>query len=380
MSKFDLAGNFVLSIEGPAGGPRLAGPTGVAVHGEALYVADRINRRIEVFDLSGNHLSSIGREVLKGPEGIGFVGGDAVGADAVGGAEGGPGATLLVADANRLLTYDLERETWGERGDLGSEPRRLTGVCTSVNGETYAVDFDRSRIFVLSEMSALYSGLFVQVERVAAAEFPSVVLSVSVQDRMGRPVAGLQAKNFVLTEGHRLVEQVTLLQRAPTTVEAVLVVEPSARMAAHREELRAAVGALYDALRGQGGVKVVAAGEQPSLEADLGATRLQVLEAAVRAASGAEGPLDRALYRAVAELTPRHSRRAVIYLSCGRPGRGSFRDYSLNEVTRSLANNGVVFHALRFDGPGEGGSRCRSCRSSPGRPAARRTPSRPSKG
>ena len=372
VSKFDYTGDFVLSFGGrdSAGGPWLAGPTGVAVHGEALYVADRINRRIEVFDLSGNHLSSIGREVLKGPEGIGFAAGG----------EDGPGATLLVADANRILTYDLERETWGVRGELGSEPRRLTGVCTSVNGETYAVDFDRSRIFVLSEISALYSGLFVQVERVVATDFPSVVLSVSVQDRMGRPVTGLQGKNFVLTEGHRPVERTTLLQRAPTSVETVLVVEPSPALAAHREDLRAAVAALYDALRGQGGLKMVSAGEQPALEADLPATRLQVLEAAVRAASGAAGPLDRAVYRAVSELTPRHSRRAVIYLSCGQPGRGSFRDYSLNEVTRYLANNGVAFHALRFDGPGEGGSSCPSCRPSPGRPAARCMPSRPPRG
>ncbi len=339
VSKFDYAGNFVLSF----GSPGLAGPTGVAVHGDAVYVADRINRRIEVYDLSGNHLSSIGRGVLQGPEGLSFTAGP------------GPGGTLLVADANRIRTYDPEREEWRERGDLGSAPRRLTGVCVSANGETYAADFDRSRIFVLSEMSALYSGLSVQVERAVVAGFPTVVASVSVRDRMGRPVVGLQGKNFLLTENHRPVGEVTLVQRAPTEAEAVLVVEPSAAMAAHREDLRAATAALYDALRGKGGLYVVAAGERPSLEAGLASTRLAVLEAVERAAALPPGPFDRAVYRAVSELTPRHARRTVVYLTCGRPGPGSFGDYSLNEVTRCLANNGVTFHALRFDGPSEGG-------------------------
>ncbi len=348
VGKFDYAGNPILSFGGKGGpGPRLAGPTGLAVRGESVFVADRLNRRIEVYDLSGNHLRSIGPPIgppgggneLRGPEGLSFC---------------GP-STLLVADADRVLEFDVERETWRQRGELGRAARRLTGVGVSPNGETYAVDFDRSRIFVLSEMSALYSELFVQVERVAASAFPRVLASVSVRDRLGRPIVGLAGKNFVLTEGHRSVGEVSLVQRAPTVLEAALVVEPSAVLAGRREDLRAAVAALYDGLRGGGGaLRVLAAGQPPDLLADARSTRLQVLEAAARAADLPGGPLDLAVYRAASELAPLHARRAVIYAGGGRPGRDSFRQYSLDEVTRYLANNGVAFYALRFDPPGSG--------------------------
>lgn len=366
VSKYDPGGSFVLSFAGrqadgrpsdgrQAPGFRLSGPTGIAVQADTVYVADRAGRSIETYDLSGNHLRSIGRGLLQEPEGLAFA---RLAAD-------GP-PCLLVADAGWIRTYDPQRDAWGVAADLTGERPRLTGVARSPNGELYALDFDQSRIFVLSEMAALYSGLFVQVERVAAAGFPQVLASVSVQDRMGRPIVGLEQANFLFTEGHRAVVGMELLQRAPTDLEVSVVVEPSARMVERREELRSAVAALYDAFRdpasradaapdgaarrGKGALQLLSAGERPALEADFSFSRLKVLEAASRAASLPGGPFDLAVRQAAAELTPRHARRAVVYLSCGQPGRGSFREYSLVEVARYLANNGIAFYALWLDG------------------------------
>ena len=55
----------------------------------------------------------------------------------------------------------------------------------------------------MAKMSELLGGLFVQIERVDAENFPEVKLEVRVQNRKRQNVVGLKAENFYLTEQKR---------------------------------------------------------------------------------------------------------------------------------------------------------------------------------
>lgn len=339
VNKYDLEGNFLLQLgRGSNGGaPRLGGPTGIAVApgsvsspGE-IYVADRARARIEVFDSSGNALGALGEGFLSGPEGLVFADAD----------------TLLVCDGDRILEYRLQRETWRTLIDLSAVAGHLTHLALGANGELYAVDFDENKIFILTQMSALYTSLFVQVRRVISTKFPEVTVELSVEDRRGRPVVGLNEANFVLREAARELRGVQLLRAGAdeAPLELLLLIDKSRAMSGFAAELAKAVEALHAQSRA---VEVVSAGEQPAVEAALGSSRLQSVRAAVDSPWSLRWRPDRAARLAAAELVPRTSRKAIVFLTTGQLPPDAFGEYSLAQVTDFMKNNAIPFYVVHF--------------------------------
>jgi DNA-binding beta-propeller fold protein YncE len=336
VNKYDFDGNFILSV-GPASDLRLGGPTGIAYRNGQLFVADSTGKRIAVYDDSGNALYSFGDGVLAGPEGIGFYG----------------GGHLLVVDGSRLLEYDLRRETWSTLSDLGSSADRLTHLALSPNGEVYIVDFDGNKVYILSEMAALYTSLYVQVDRVNSIDFPNIQVAVTVEDRQGRPVAGLQEENFIFSEFFREMPSAELLRSPadPAPLEVSLVVEKSPRMRAYAADLAAAVETLHQQLSASnrpGAWRVLSAGEESVVETELGATRLESVQAARTGPWSPHWRLDRGLRLAASQVIPSTARKAVVLLTTGALNRDSFSDYSLAEVTDYLQNNHIPLYTVHF--------------------------------
>ncbi len=326
VAKYDLEGNFILSFKGP-----LVSPTGIAAREGEVFVADRAQGAVLRFDSSGNFLGKY--DGLAGPEGIALR---------------DPGS-LLVADGNRLLELDLQRESRRTLADLSGQAGRITHLSVSANGDLYAVDFDRSRILVLSEMADMYTGLAVRVERVLSNSFPEVYVDLTVRDRWGNPLVGLTRDNFHLTEHYAEVNELDLLNVSPS-LAVVLVVEKSLAMKDYAGDLGAAVERLFALVPGRdlGQLALVSAGEKPALEADFGSTRLSTVRAAKQEPWSARWRFDRAVRQAVPLLAGRHARRAVVFLGSGRLEPGAFEEFSLSQVARYLANNGVAFYAVHF--------------------------------
>ncbi len=330
VAKYDLDGTFILTM----GQSVLSGPTGIAVGGERVYVADRARKRIQIFDTSGNALGAVGEGVLDSPEGMVFQGPD----------------SLLVADGMRILRYRIGLETWETLLDLSPGAGHLSHLTVSPNGELYAVDFDRNRIFVVSEMGALYSSLTVQVERVVSAEFPKVAVDVSVADRSGKPLFGLKGVNFRVRELHRDVLEpgLALANTDPLPVELSVVVEASPAMEAYRSQVGEAVQSIRGQLGTGGDLQIISAGERPALEAAFGSTRLEAVQAATRRAEAQKWRLDLGVRLATTELIPRRSRKSVVFLTRGALSEESFGRYTLAEVLQYLKNNFISFQVVSF--------------------------------
>jgi DNA-binding beta-propeller fold protein YncE len=340
VNKYDFDGNFVLAIGGRSN-PGLSGPTGIAWREGELFVADSVGGRIAVYDPSGNALYSFGAGMLSGPEGIVFLDSD----------------HLLVLDERKLLEYDLRLETWRTLSDMGAFAGHLTHLAVSPNGEVYVVDFDEDKVYILSEMTALYTSLFVQVDRVNSLDFPDILVEVTVEDRRGNPVVGLQEENFIFTEFFREVASARLRRGPadPARLDLSLVVEKSPEMRAYSTELTAAVESLHDQLHNQpqasqrrGSWRILSAGEQAAVQTELGASRLQSLQAIQSGPWNPRWHLDRALRLATSQLIPGSADKAVVLLTTGALNRESFSDYSLAEVTDYLQNNSIPLYVVYF--------------------------------
>jgi DNA-binding beta-propeller fold protein YncE len=328
--RFDMDGTYIQSITG------IAGPTGLAVHEDKLFISEKSNKRILIYELNGNLISSIGAGTLQEPEGIAFT----------------PAGTLLVADGNRIMECDIEHETWTVRGDTSAHTRRLVQQAVNSNGDIMGVDFDQSKVVLLADVSALYSGLVVRVDRVNALKFPDVYVDVSVENRFGRPIVGLTNDNFNLTEMRSPVGMATLAlaNTDVRTSDVSLLIERSPALEKYRSEAEQAIGDLYGLVTRVGRIKALSAAEKPLREADFGETRLRFIRQALQTPPSARWRFDIAAKAAGDELITAVSgaRRAVVFVTSGIVGQGAFATYSLTEIAAYMRNNGIAFYPVLF--------------------------------
>jgi hypothetical protein len=219
------------------------------------------------------------------------------------------------------------------------------------NGSVLAANFAAGEVSILTRFDDLASGLFVQIERIYADRFPQVTLEVRVEDRLRRPIVGLESLNFLISEGGRVADEQTFLVPAYRINRADISVlfERSALTTGLRDDFAAALRDISSALGTQGQiVSVVSAGEQPQRERHQNA-----LEAAARGNSirySSRWRFDQGLRLAATDLLPGEKRRSVVYVGSGNPGALAFEQYSLSEMAAYLANNGIVFNAVLVGG------------------------------
>jgi DNA-binding beta-propeller fold protein YncE len=360
VSKFDPSGAFILSFgEAAPGFPGFSSPAGIAAREGRVYAADNILNRIFMFDRNGSYLGVLSGEGLLFPESLRLM-------------EDGK---LLAADSNRILLIDPDTAIVKELGVLGNPSRvRITGAEVDRNGNVLAADFKTGEVAIMTRMEDMASGLFVQIDRVTSDSFPLVTVELQVQDRLRRPVVGLDARNFLLTEAGRTVAEQNFLGAAfrSDRTDVSILMERSENTRELRDELAAAAGDISAAAGRL--VSLVSAGEQPRRES-LSRTEPQ-LTPARQLRDAALGTLstytprwrfDLALRLAASDLLPGEKKRAVVFVGQGASlGELAFEQYGLSELAAYLANNNVVFYAVIVGEEAPGGDIRYLCRETGG--------------
>jgi len=334
ISKFDPDGVFILSF-----GlrsmifPGLLSPTGIAASRGIIYAADSAVKAIFMFDTNGGYLGRLAVDGLTGPESMRFL----------------SDGTLLVVDGNKMLQIDVDSAVVRELGVVGGARSRITGADMDRNGNLIAANFNAGEVSVMTRFDDLASGLFVQIRNVDAQRFPVVTVELTVEDRLRRPIVGLDNNNFLLTENGYPVNEQRLFVPAYRYQGAdfSLLVERSPATANIRDDLGNASRDISRALNEMGNSKVVSvisAGTQPVRE------RHEIsLENAVRGTAASFNPrwrFDLGLRLAATDLLTAAPKRSVVYIGSGDLGELAFEQYSLSEMACYLANNGVVFNAI----------------------------------
>ncbi|MDR2941166.1 MAG: 6-bladed beta-propeller [Treponema sp.] len=334
ISKFDPDGAFILSFaQKSAVFPGMLSPTGIAAGNGKIYAADNAAKAIYMFDPNGSYLGQLSAEGLKSPESIRFL----------------PDERLLVADANRILLIEPDSAIVRELGLAGNEKVRVTGANIDGNGNILAAKFQNGEVAVMSRFDDLASGFFVQIRNVYAERFPVVTVFFTVEDRLRRPITGLDVNNFLLTEGGMDAQEQIFLSPGYRSggADISLLVERSSVTAGMRGEFSAASRDIRAALQEMGNSKVVSvisAGAQPRRE-----QHEPSLENAVRGTDNSFSPrwrFDQGLRLCATDLLSAAPKRSVVYIGSGEVGELAFEQYSLSELSSYLANNGIVFNAV----------------------------------
>jgi len=336
ISKFDPDGAFILSFaQKSAVFPGMLSPTGIAAGNGKIYAADNIAKAIYTFDPNGSYLGKLAVQGLKSPESMRFISSDG----------------LLVADANRVLLVEPEAAIVRELGLAGNDKTLITSVNMDSNGNILAAKFKEGEIAVMTRSDDIASGLFVQIRNVYVERFPSVVVEFTVEDRLRRPITGLDTNNFILTEGGMVPDDKGKIFLSPgyrsNGADISLLVERSQAASGMRNEFAAVSRDIAKALKEMGNskvVSVVSAGAQPSHE-----QHEPSLENAVRGANNSfsvRWRFDLGLRLAATDILSASPKRSVVYIGSGNVGELAFEQYSLSELSSYLANNFIVFNAV----------------------------------
>lgn len=306
----------------------LKGPTGIAVAGENVYVADNIFGGIYEFDLAGNFQRVLVPEkTFQHPESI-RVWND----------------YLVVCDSNRVFSVDSGSGSVFENISAGNAPARLTCAVPDVNGNVVVSDVISNEVYVMSKMQELVGGLFVQIEKVNASKFPEVFVDVRVENRYRSAVVGLGENNFYITEQKRPVNKLKYLGSSSYSQvsDITLLIDRSQRSSEFGEQINAAVREIAASMKNRGTLKIVSASKIPALEYSgkpSGALKFDV--AALKNPVSDEIPLDLALRLVANDLVNAEHKRAVVIISAGKVSLNAFEKYSLSETAAFLNNNHI---------------------------------------
>lgn len=305
-------------------------PTGIAVVDSNVFVADSVKGSILRFDTSGNYLGFLCKEDS-------FIHPEAVKKW---------GNFLIVSDKNKIYSVDIQTGSIFENVSTGNAPSKLTCSVPDVNGNLIATDFLTNEIYVMSKLSELIGGLFVQIENVNSANFPNVVVDVKIENRNRQSLVGLQEKNFVITEDKNPVQNYKFLGASYVNQNAdiTLVIEQSPLSKEYETQIENAVNEIASSMNSSGVLRIVSAGRLPVTEFEGSAESLNHFSLkSLKNPASSIWNLDTAIRLSANALITGEKKRAIIFIGTGNLSEKSFEKYGLNDISTYLNNNSIIF-------------------------------------
>lgn len=308
----------------------LKGPTGIYILDESVFVADSIAGCIYEFDRAGNYIRElVEKKTFKKPEAIKFWNG-----------------SLVLCDQNKIYAVDPQTGALFEYVHTGNAPSRVTTAAPDINENLIVTDFTANEVYVMSKLSELVGGLFVQIEQIDSSKFPEITLEVKVENRHRQPVVGLMEQNFLITENKQPVQNLKFIGSASNNTQAdiTIVIDRSKGSILHKTEIETAVKEVAANMNNQGVLRIVSASKIPVTEyvGSPSLVRNFNLDALKNPLSDTVC-VDLALRLASNDLINADKKRAIIFISAGSSDAISFENYNLSELTAYMCNNSIQF-------------------------------------
>lgn len=326
---FDTDGTGLYYFGGKSGSFKgLKCPTGIAVTGDSVFVADSSTGCIYEFDRSGNYVRDlVEQKTFSKPESLKLW-----------------QDNLIVTDTNRIVSVDISSGAVFEYAKTGNAPSRITCAVPDVNNNVLVSDIKANEIYVMSKVQELVGGLFVQIEQVDASKFPEVSVELKVENRHRQPVVGLELENFYFTENKRAVSNLQFIGSAAnnTYADITVIIDRSSSMKLYDSQVETALKEIAASMKERGTLRVISAGSVPVIEytgSPSGVSDFTI--DALKTPYAKNVASDLAIRLAANDLINGAKKRAIIMISDGQVTDASFSKYTLSELSAYLGNNAI---------------------------------------
>ena len=311
----------------------LKAPSGIAIINDRVFVCDSVYGAIYEFDTAGNFIGNLVEEkTLRKPEAMKSF-----------------DSYLIITDKNRVLVIDSETGEIFENGKTGQAGTYITSAVPDVNGNIIVTDLKANEVYIMTKMSELVGGLFVQIERVNSDAFPQITLEVKIENRKRQPIVGLKQENFLITENKRTVTNYTLSGQASNndTADLVFVLARNSSMKNYEDRVESAIKEICASTDERANVAIISAGNIPVLEAYGNARKFNDFEMKnIQTPYTNEVSLDLSLRLATNRLINAEKKRAVIFITDSSQDSSKFSKYSFSDISNFMNNNSVIFSAV----------------------------------
>ncbi len=327
---FDYTGQWLYNFG------NFTSPTGITIIDDIVYVADSIVGNISMYDTSGNFLDFLVEDnTFEQVEALRNW-----------------GDYILASDTNSIYAIDTHNGQTYEVVNMGNAPGRLTSAEISKNGNIVASDFHNNNVILLSRMSELVGGLFVQIERVYSDNFPNVTVELRVQNRSREPIVGLQDVNFLLTEEQRPVSEQRLIGIADSNdfLDITILIDRNATTQEYTQAIDTAVREIAAAMSANSTLRIVSAGASPVTEYEGDPSLMERFSSANLRTPFTNTPAtDLAIRLSANDLINATPKRAIIYVTAESSNPIAFSNYALTDISSYLNNNGISFLVVNLD-------------------------------
>ena len=253
---------------------------------------------------------------------------------------------LLICDSEKLYSVSIETGAPVLVANMGKGPSHITCAEEDANGNIIAADFKANELYVLARMPELIGGLYVEISRVNADNFPRVDLEVRIENRRRQPIVGLSDINFFITEDKYAVTGQTLTGSADLNdkCDITVIIDRSSRMKAYEADVQYAIREIAASMNGKGTMRIVSSGYIPTSE--IKATPNEMLNfniKQIKTEYSDSCSTDLAIRLAANDLVNGEHKRAVVFITEGTVTNGAFSNYTLNDLSSYLNNNGISF-------------------------------------
>ena len=353
VQKFDDEGRFILQF-GEKGEyeKQFQSPSDVAFMKNRVYVSDPENRKISVYDDSGNFMDNIQFEGLEKPRGISFH-----------------EETLLISDESRgLLFYDLEQKSARVFDSWNGKRKKFSRLISSVvdrDGFLYCLDYGYESVMQFSPLQKRYTNIDVEITSVDTEKFPTVAFYVNVRGRDGKPVYNLARENFAVTEDKAAMKNlyVDYLKRLAPSVSMVMCVDRSAENEGSHNDIPWVADFILKKMRKSDTLRLINFNSDAWEANKFDWSRRRTLKA-LKEKTYAEnesgqkkkvyGPgkrIDKALYNAITDLAPRLNRRGVVLVTDGSVDDGSFQQYTPRNIINFARSHYIPVYIVSLKRP-----------------------------
>ncbi len=333
VSKFSYNGKFIFSFGDKSGSfEGFLEPTGIVYVNNNILVADKQAKTLYLFDKSGNFIHSFSSPLLKAPEGISIL----------------PDGRFLLADTGRVLVFNMADETFRAVTERENKNSLVLKAVQDVNGDIVIADFNRNKISYLADITRMYTGLNVSIDRVVSEAFPKLDIELSVSTIDGTPMVGLADNNFLVTEDSYPVSGAKLVYAGNKSkiTNISLLLEGSLRMAGKVKARQDVLRDLVTGQKGKGTVAVITAEGVPVIDSESSSEPDILTKAVIPEGNYTRNwQFDLGVRLAASKLVRKSDRRAVVFLTSGKLPPSSFSHYSLDEIYEFLVNNNITFYA-----------------------------------
>lgn len=345
VQKFDMQGQFILSlpnIKNPSENEfsGFKNPSGVEVLNDYVVVGDNSENGsfLRIFDKNGNYMGSSSTnnsEMLKEIENIKFLYGN----------------KLLVTAKNDVFEYDIENDTIKNLFKTEDKTSKLTSATFDENGNLIVADFNKNKLSILSQMSLLYSGLQIEIQKIINSNFPEMQVEFVVKDPYGNPILGLKNKNFILSEGNGYLVNADLAYKGTDTTNGDIVIVLDTSASSFKKENLSIIQNAIENIKNEFAptgkvflIPILSAGGNVNF--NLEEETIQSVMASAQ--QTANGDFSVAIRNAALELAKNvDSNKAVIFISDGQINDENFQTYGFAETYSFLKRKQISFYLVK---------------------------------